>query len=188
MKRYLMVFLAVLLFSTAASAQIDGYLCLFADVDHSVWCANAATIPGSINMYVYMLPEAGGSFGAEFQVVYPNDPTIIRTAETYNAAITVIMGDIANGISVGFDECKTGWFLIATQMIITSSANQGIVSIVPHPTSGGPSLADCGPQHDKYTAVIFNELYINYAPGSPECSQTATADMSWGAIKSMYTD
>ena len=145
MKRFLMISLAVLLFSTAASAQTDSYLCLFSDVDHTEWCANAATIPGSFTMYIYLLPEAGGAFGAEFMLVYPDDPDIMTTLETYNTDITIIMGGLGTGAGVGFNGCKNDWFLIASQPIITMSAVQAIVAIAPHPTSGGPSYADCGP-------------------------------------------
>ena len=188
MKRFLMISLAVLLFSTAASAQTDGYLCLFSDVDHTTWCANAPTIPGTFTMYIYLLPRADGAFGAEFMLDYPDDPDIMTTLETYNSDITIIMGALGTGVGVGFNECKTDWFLIASQPIITMSAVQAVVSIAPHPTSGGPSLADCGPLHAKYDAVMWNSLYINYPPGSPECSATANAASTWGAIKNMYTE
>jgi hypothetical protein len=194
MKRFLMVFLTVILLSTAASAQIRGYLCLFSDVDHTEWCASAATIPGSFTMYVYMLPKVigspeDGSFGAEFMIEYPDDPTVLVLAESYNGAeIPVVMGSFAAGVSLGFDACKTDWFLIATQMIVTQTANLNTIYIRPHPTSGGPSLADCGELHAKYDATVFNNLYINYDPGAPECGETATSEASWSAIKTLYTD
>ncbi len=188
MKRYLMVFLAVLLFSTATSAQTKGYICLFSEIEHTTWCSTAATIPGALTIYVFCLPSVDGAFGAEFKLNYPDDPTIMPSAETYNPDVTVVMGSFSNGAGIGFNECKNDWFMIASQMFITTSSNQVMISIAPHPTSGGPSLADCGPLHAKYTATAFNNLYINYPPGSPECSETATAEITWGAIKSMYID
>lgn len=188
MKRYLMVFLAILLFSTSASTQTKCYICLFADIEHTTWCGSAATIPGSFMMYVYILPIADGAYAAEFMLNYPDDPTIMAGGETYHSDISLVMGDLANGVTVGFNECKTDWFMIASQMIVTTSTNQGIISIAPHPTSGGPSYADCGEFRAKCPATMFNNLYINYAPGAPECSETAAAEMTWGAIKSIYID
>ncbi len=188
MNRYLMVFLAVLLFSTAASAQTDGYIGLFADVDHTTWCGAAASIPGSFTMYIYCLPRADGTFCAEFMLNYPNDPTIITGAGNFDPAMPIVMGDLATGVSACYAECRTGWLMIASQLIITTSTNQGIISIAPHPEAGGPNFTECEGLRPIYVAKIFNSLYINYDPAAPECSETATAEMTWGAIKSMYVE
>ncbi len=188
MKRYLMIFLAVLLFSTAASAQTRGYIGLFADDTHTSWCGSAASIPGSFTMYVFILPWADGTKGVEFMLDYPEEASIIATTETWDPDY-LVMGNLGSGVSGVITDCQFGWNVIATQMIITTSAAQGVISVVAHPTAGGPNMNECEGDRPIYPAVAFTNLYVNYQDGvDPECSETATAERTWGAIKSMYND
>ena len=190
MKRYLMVFLAVLLFSPAVSAQPNGYIGLFTDIDHTSWCGTAATIPGNFNMYIYALPRHDGMFCAEFMIQMPDDPTLMMATATPNPGYSIIMGDLASGVSFCFLECQTDWVWIYTVMMVVTSTNQNMVQIAPHPEAGGPWFANCvEPIRPMYEPVVFTNLYVNYENGvDPECSATATAEMTWGAIKSMYVE
>jgi hypothetical protein len=189
MKKYLMVFLAVILFSTAASAQTQGYIGLFADATHTSWCGSAASIPGNFMMYIFALPRADGTFCFEFMLDYPTEATIIATGESWDAAMPVVMGNLASGVSACYAECRTGWQMICTQLIITTAATQGVISVVPHPSAGGPNMNECLGIRPIYPAVAFTNLYVNYTDGvDPECSETGTADVTWGAIKNMYAD
>jgi hypothetical protein len=189
MKKYLMVFLAVMLLSTAASAQSQGYLGLFADVDHTTWCGSAASIPGSFTMYIYMLPRADGSGCAEFLLVPPADPTIIIGSATPNPDNSIILGDPLMGVSFCYTVCQYGWTIVYTILVIDTAGNQNMIQLAPHPTAGGPNLTECPDPRPVYPAVIFNNLYINYTDGvDPECSETATATRTWGAIKSLYVE
>jgi hypothetical protein len=184
-----MIFLAVLLFSTAASAQTQGYIGLFADVDHTVWCATPAAIPGNFNMWIYALPKADGTFCAEFKLEGPADPTLILASMTPNPGNSIILGDPLTGVSLCFVECQLGWTWIYQVLVVVLSANQNTISIAPHPTAGGPNFNECTGIRPVYPAVIFNNLYVNYTVGvDPECSETATAPASWGAIKSMFSE
>ena len=190
MKKYLIVFLAVLMLSTAASAQTQGYIGLFADVTHTSWCASAASVPGNFTMYIFCLPNVDGMYCAEFMLQPPADPTIIIGASTPQAGYSVILGDLLTGVSFCFLECKTDWIWIYSVMVIDTGGNQNMISIAPHPTAGGPSFANCvEPDRPMYDAVIFNNFYINYVDGvDPECDETGVAPASWGAIKSIYAD
>jgi len=185
-----MIFLAVLLFSTAVSAQTSGYLCLFADEGRTSWCASAASIPGNFTMYIYALPRHDGMFCAEFMLQMPADPTLIMATTTPNPNNSVIMGTLDTGVSFCFDVCQNDWVWIYTVLIVDTGGNQNTISVAPHPTAGGPSFANCVlPDRPMYDAVIFNNLYVNYTDGvDPECSETATAESTWGAIKSMYVE
>jgi len=190
MKRSLMIFLAVLLFSTAASAQTNGYIGLFADDAHTTWCATPASIPGNFNMYIFCLPNTDGMYCAEFMLEMPSDPTLILATTTPQAGYSIILGDLASGVSFCFLECKTDWIWIYTVLMVATSGNQNMVQIVPHPTAGGPNFSNCiEPIRPMYNAVIFTNLYANYTDGvDPECSETAVSEMTWGAIKSMYME
>ena len=190
MKKYLMVFLMVLLFSTAVSAQTQGYIGLFADVTHTSWCASAASVPGNFNMWIYCLPRSDGMFCAEFMIQMPADPTLILATATPQAGYSIIMGNLTTGVSICFNSCQTDWVWIYQVLMVDTAGNQNMVSIVPHPTAGGPNFANCvEPLRPIYDAVVFNNLYVNYVDGvDPECDETGTAPASWGAIKSLYAD
>ncbi len=190
MKKYLMVFLAVLLFSTAVSAQTQGYIGLFADVTHTSWCASAASVPGSFNMWIYCLPRSDGLKCAEFMIQMPADPTFFIGGSTPQAGSSIILGDPATGVSFCFSECQTDWVWLYQFLMVDTGGNRNMVSIVPHPTAGGPNFSNCVlPDRPIYDAVVFNNFYVNYVDGTdPECNETATAPASWGAIKSLYAD
>ncbi len=189
MKRYLMISLAVLLFSTAASAQTNGYLGLFMDTERTTWCGAASAIPGNFTCYIYALPNVDGMFCAEFKLQMPDDPTLFTGTIIPNPGWGVILGDPVTGVSFCFEFCQTDWVQLYSVMLVTTSANANIVQIVAHPDAGGPWMASCEePMRPMYPAVAFTNLYVNYDGSEPECGETATAERTWGAIKSMYTE
>jgi hypothetical protein len=190
MRKYLMVFIAVMLASAAASAQTQGYIGLFADVDHSSWCTSAASVPGNFNMWIFVLAKEGGTFGAEFKLQMPDDPSLIAGTKTpHPDASGAILGDPLTGVSFTWLSCQEGWTWVYQYLMIDTSGNQNIVEIVPHPTAGGPNMVECSGTRPIYPAVIFNKLYVNYTDGvDPECSETGTSSKSWGAIKSIYAE
>ena len=190
MKRYLMIFLAVLLFSTAASAQTYGYMGLFTDETHTSWCNSAAAVPGMMSMYIFCLPRADGMFCAEFQLLMPADATLILASTTPQAGYSIIMGDPTTGVSFCFLECKNDWIWIYSMSLLDTAGNQNTISIGEHPLSGAVYFASCTePDRPQYEAVVFNNFYVNYVDGTdPECDETGTAERTWGAIKSMYVE
>jgi len=185
-----MVFIAVMLASTAVSAQTQGYMALFADIDHTSWCTSAASVPGSFNMWIFVLPKAGGTYGCEFMLKMPDDPTLFAGSKTpHPDASAAIIGDPLTGVSFTYLVCEEGWTWVYQYMIIDTGGNQNAIEIAPHPTIGGPNMLECPDPRPVYVAVIWNKLYVNYTDGvDPECSETATAEKSWGAIKSMYAE
>ncbi len=189
MKKYLMVFLAVLLFSTAVSAQTQGYLGLFTDDTHTSWCQSGHVSP-QFTMWMFALGKEGGTFGAEFMIQMPADPTLIMaTLTAHPDASAAIIGHPTTGVSFTWLTCQEGWTWIYSALMIDTSGNQNVVAIVPHPTADGPNFLECEGSRPIYPAVIFNNLYVNYVDGvDPECNETATTSASWGAIKSLYTE
>lgn len=190
MKRYLMVFLAVLLFSTAASAQTQGYIGLFTEEAHTSWCASGHAVPGNFTVWMFALAKEGGTFGAEFMIQMPADPSLIMANLTpHPDASSAILGHPTTGVSFTWLSCQEGWTWIYQALMIDTSGNQNMLAIVPHPTAGGPNFLECEGSRPIYPAVVFNNLYVNYADGvDPECEATGTASASWGAIKNLYAD
>jgi hypothetical protein len=190
MKKYLMVFLAVLLFSTAVSAQTQGYIGLFSDDTHTSWCASAASVPGNFTMWMFALPKEGGATCAEFMIQMPADPSLIMATLTpHPDASSAIIGHPTSGVSFCWNLCHEGWTWIYSALMVDTSGNQNTIALVPHPTAGGPNFTECDGDRVIYPAVIFNNFYVNYVNGvDPECDETGTAPASWGAIKSLYTE
>ena len=190
MKQYLMVLVAVVLLSTAASAQTNGYIGLFAEAEHTSWCGSAASVPGSLSMYIVCLPRADGMYCAEFKLQMPADATLILANATPQAGFSIIMGDLAAGVSFCFLECKYDWIWIYNVLLLDTGGNRNAISIVDHPLSNGVYFNNCvEPDRPVYDAVVFNNFYVNYTDGvDPECDATGTAERTWGAIKSMYRD
>ena len=74
---------------------------------------------------------------------------------------------------------------------IDTAGNQNTIMIAPHPLSGHVYFANCDDDSGRpqYEAVVFNNFYVNYTDGvDPECNTTATAERTWGAIKSIYSE
>ncbi len=179
----------MLLFSTAASAQSQGYLGIFTDENHTSWCGSAASVPGTFNAWIYALPRGDvGTWCAEFMLQMPADASLMLGSSTPNPDNSVIMGDLTTGVSFCFVECQYGWTVIYEILLVDTGGNQNVIQIVPHPDAGGPNFVECTEERPMYEAVAFNNLYVNYTDGvDPECSATATAERTWGAIKSLYT-
>jgi hypothetical protein len=184
-----MVFISLLLLSTAAAAQTNSYLCLFADMEHTTWCAVPASIPGSFNMYIFALPNEDGLYCAEFQLIAPSDPTVILASYTPHPNMSIAQGHPSTGVTFCYLDCQRDWVWVYTVLVVVQSSNQNIIELAPHPQAGGPNFPSCiEPGRPINIATIYNKLYINYVDGiDPECDETATAEKTWGAIKSLYT-
>lgn len=193
MKKYLIVFFAVLLFSTAASAQTHGYICLYVDAARTSNCTSGAaseTEAFFTNMYIFFLPRADGMFCAEFIVNYPADPMVIAGAVTPGAGHSIVKGNLSTGVSVCYLECQTDWVWGFSQMLVLRSMDKNMITIGPHPESNAILFANCvEPYRPIYDAVVFNNFYLQYVDGvDPECGGTGTEEKSWGAIKTMFVE
>lgn len=189
MKRILLITALLTLAAPAAHAQTQGYVCLFIDDARTSQCATSATFPMITNMHIWCLPRFDGSYCAEFMIDYPADPTVIAATVTWNPALTVVLGSLNTGASACFFDCQTTWFKPVSQMIICQNGNQNMLSVVPHPLSRGIYFASCIEPRDQYPAVPWNNLYLNYVDGvDPECTYTAVAESTWGAIKQMFRE
>lgn len=189
MKRIVLIAAILMMAASAAHAQSQGYICLFADDARTSYCAAPAGPPLIVNMQIWCLPRFDGTFCAEFMVDYPDDPTVIAATVTPDPTFTVVLGDLATGVSACYGECKIGWTKFFTQMIICQNANKNMISIVPNPASGGIYFNECVGERPIYPAVAWNNFYLNYIDGTdPECGYTAVDESTWGAIKRLYTD
>lgn len=177
----------LLMEGSAAYAQPPiGYIGLFTDESHDVWCATGVGFY-PVEMWIWCLPSERGMICAEFQVCYPTN--VIRSTMTWNEPhIELAIGDLLNGLSVCLQNCKTTWFWIAHQLLYVTDQTQSYASICPHPDVGVYQFANCEPGYPTEQCIKYTNLYLNYEQPDPECMGTATRDASWGAIKSMIKE
>ncbi|MDD3643284.1 MAG: hypothetical protein PHQ19_07485 [Candidatus Krumholzibacteria bacterium] len=188
MKRIVLIAAIVMMAASAAHSQSQGYVCLFVDDARTSYCAAPpGAYPLLVNMQIWCLPRADGTYCAEFMIDYPDDPTVIAATVTPDPTFTIVLGSLATGVSACYGECKTEWTKFFTQLIVCQNANQNMISVVNHPGTGEILMTECTGIRPTYPAVAWNNLYLNYTDGiDPECGFTATEDKTWGAIKRMY--
>jgi len=180
-KAILLTAALLLLAAGAANAQ---YIGLYADGDHTTWCASGVGFY-PVDMWVWNLPGPLGQICAEFMVSYP--PNVITSTITWNdPIISVTLGDLSSGLSVCYISCYWDWNWTAHQLLYVTDPTPTYCEIVPHPEVGVYQFANCEPGYPTEPTTKLTNLFLNYGPGDPECEGTAVEETSWGAIKSLY--
>ena len=186
MKRILLLSLASILLSGAAFAQGSpfGYIGLFNDVDHSVWCTEVGCY--MIEMWIWCLPSERGQIGADFMIRYPAN--VVQGTVMWNEPIiSLAIGDLPTGLSLNFGTCQWDWLWICHQVIYVTDPMPSYVEVCAHPIAGPYRFVNCLPGYPTEPCRKLNNLYINYEPSaSSECQVLGYRDTSWGAIKNFY--
>jgi hypothetical protein len=193
MKKAVFLGIALLLISSASFAQAPpvGYIGLFMEEAHTTWCTDESGFPG-FEMWIWILPSVNGCYGAEFRVSYPanswpgtvtphDDPPLDPSEDI----ISVALGDLANGISIGLLDCFTDWLWTHHQSIVMTDANPSQICIIGHPDTDLYQLATCDEDHTLEPCIAYNCIMAGCAQADP-CCTTANRTASWGAIKSLY--
>ncbi len=170
----------------AAGAQLPpvGYIGLYTDEFHDTWCANGVGLY-PVNMWVWCLPSERGMMCAEFAISYPIN--VIRSTVVWNPEIPIIVDppDPSVGVSICFLNCKWDWTFWFYQQLWVVDPTPVHAEIIKHtdPYVLDIQFANCDPGYPVEPVRKYTNLYINYDPGSSECSGTAVESRSWGAIK-----
>ncbi|MBU8921357.1 MAG: hypothetical protein KOO63_06010 [Bacteroidales bacterium] len=189
MKKCLLMTLALMLISTAALAQLPplGYIGLFVDSEHSVWCP-PGTPTYSFTMYIWCLPGENGQMCAEFAIDYSDDPGIIKTAVILEDYISVSMGGLDTGMSVCFLTCQTEWHAPLSQVLWVTTVAKNTLRIIEHPGLSTPAyqFSNCLEGQPIEPCKAYTSIYVNSVQGvDAECSTTGAESFSWGAIKQL---
>lgn len=193
MKKALLIAAGIMLLALPAYAYAP-YLALFGDTlggpggaEHSICGINYIPAPyTSIEMWVWVLPDANGMSACEFKVTYPTTTYVIQGAVTSNPITQVELGSLGAGISISVGEyfCQHSWYWTHWQEIVVKNVTTAReMALVGHPGNGGHIyVADCTPGFPFKDAVVLNNLRIN------NTCLVGTHDASWGAIKSLYNE
>jgi hypothetical protein len=185
MKKLLLLAVTLLLIASVANAQLppEGYIGLFTDDTHSVWCVDGVGMY-PVEMWIMCLPNFLGQMCAEFCIGYP--PNVIQSTITQNVAVvSVALGTLPGGMSVCYQACQWDWHWNFHQQLWVTTADETYVEILVHPDTGELSFANCEPGYPMEPAIPLTKLYLNLDPLTDPPCLTGTEDASWGAIKSM---
>ena len=178
MKKTLLLTAALLMVASIAFAGPVGYMGLYADAAHSV-CE--VMNPGGFfpfTMYIWCQPSDQGTMCAEFSIGYP--PNVIQSTVTNNTAlISVTLGDLPSGMSVCYVGCQYDWHSPFSQMCYLTDMSPAFITLLPHPSTGEVSFANCLDGFPMEPAMVTNHLALN------QPCEIGIEDASWGAIKGM---
>lgn len=182
MRTLLLTVVMSAILTTSAAAYDYGYVGLFADEARTSWCLESPPYE-TFDMYVFCLPSDNGVRAVEFSIGMP--PTYIIMTSTPGPTVSVTLGDHLNGISYGLYLCSTDWILLDHCTLLPMAAGEAAIWLKGHADTGEMSIANCLPGYPIEQALAYTSLFVNYPPGSAECSGVATEETSWGAIKEM---
>lgn len=193
MKHALLISMILLIASSVVFAQLPPrpYIGLFTSDAHNTWCSTGNPDPFYVvEMWIFCLPSFNGMHGAEFAINYPASSVTPGTVTKNVALISIELGDLAAGMSVGYITCQYEWNWCYHQTLYVDGSDQVYAELVPHSAPEITQLQFASCKTTKYPlekAVKFTNLYINYDPiTAPECQLTGTESKSWGAIKTLF--
>lgn len=159
---------------TSLSETAAGYIGIYADEAHSVYCLSPAQYT-QFDVWIWCLPGDNGLQAAEFAVSVP--PSVILLSTVQNPDITFSLGSITAGISVAYGSCHEDWTYThhLTCMSIAENVTSAI-EIVAHPSSGAYQFASCEAGNPIEPCAILNNLYL-YDPWN--CYDGYPPGISW---------
>lgn len=180
MKKSLLVFFGLLLFSSAAYAisPDTSYVALYADSGRTITRVDYTGATTRFEMYICWLPSGRGIHALEFKMNYPSN--MIAATVTESPDISVSLGTITSGASVGLTFCKTDWFWSHHQTCYLTSSAAGFIYVGPHPQAGGPQISTCDLGYPIEPIRRWHNLCLN------STCQLAVGGKTWGAIKELY--
>jgi hypothetical protein len=184
MKETAIVLITLLL--VPATAHGDGQIGLYASDTHDTYCVSGAGMY-QVEMWVWCKPGTNGQMCAEFMVSYPSN--VITSIVTNNEEInSVVLGDVASGVSVCYIDCQYEWNWPFHQTLYVTSAEKTVAKIVPHPQVGTYQFANCQSGFPIESCRNSPYMLFNYDESDPKCHMGGMNEATWGAIKSIYTD
>ena len=180
MKKFVLTAMLLVVAATPALAQ-EG-LGLFAD-NTGLSCSVTDLVDGAIKRVYVVHVNSVGASGSEFLV-----DTSASTMSLFVAAVPAGMLSIGasdTGISIAYQECRIGTFLVLTLTFdaFGTTAPCSYLRMLPDPTAASPVRIwnDCvSIPHDFPGGVAI----VN-ADGTCPCN-VATEETTWGTIKALY--
>lgn len=193
MKRLLIVVAILIVVTSAASANPDGWIDLFADSTHTSWCIS---VPPGVNyevfhMYLIARPPVTGLRSYDLRIDIP-DPAVSIADVTLPPNHSIPMGQWHEGMACGFTDCQTDPWVLCAQFLLVAlppGLQPGCQLIKLAPSywyQGGPFEDDILFSDCEVTTLRAETQFGVYINCDPCPDIIATEEKSWGAIKSLY--
>jgi hypothetical protein len=122
----------------------------------------------TVDMYIWVRPQAEGFSTTMFKIDYP--PNIIPENLQLQPPLTVLNGDIYNGIAIYSGNCKYGWTFIGKQRLTVTDHAPSIVTMSSYPstpvTAASPYVIECAKNKNVVMGITSN-IEINVADARP---------------------
>ncbi len=190
MKKVLILVAALMILSSAVSANPGGWLDIFADAGHETWCLTPPPVQYiPIMIYFFARPPADGFRATECKIVIP-DPCASITSVVYHPNMNLAFGEWTTGMSLSFDVCQTATWVLCAEIQVLSlacawSTDCQEIQLLPRDDSGFRGFATCATGFPPEAAEHQINVYLNCDP-CPDF--VATESRSWGAIKDLYSE
>ena len=83
-----------------------------------------------------------GTYCAEFAIASTNE-SMIAAATEWHPELSIVLGDMATGVSACLLECQNDWFWISRVTMHNSNIEPATIEIVRHPDVGYYQFASC---------------------------------------------
>jgi len=180
MKKFVLTAMLLAIAATPALAQVEG-LGLFAD-QAGLNCEVTDAVAGIKRVYVVHLNSIGAT-GSEFLVDTSASTMALIVASVPAGFLSI--GSSDTGVSIAYQECKIGTFLVMTLTFdnFGDSAPCSRLRMLEDPTATPPARiwADCSSQPHDFPG---GQAIVNADVTCP--CDVATEATTWGTIKALY--
>jgi hypothetical protein len=178
------VFVLLIPCHICAQAPETAYIGIYSDYDHTTWCASG-TPPYEIDVWIWVLPSDRGVEWFGYNLAYPSGYSIVATEGHPDLVDEIVEPGppesdwMFRGL---YDRCpKPGWIWTMHLQFSVPDSAPGIIEIVAHPEFGDFGIQNCSGEWEP--CIKLTNVFVNYAPDSPECSTMPVHQSTWGAIK-----
>lgn len=187
MRRTLAVFAAATILLSAASfnsAQATS-IGLYVDNIHYQNCEPWPRLNGRYTVWSWCLPSAEGVQGACFAVIWNGN--LVRGPEQVNASVVDHYSgtNFLTGLTFYYNSCQYGWHWIhkeAITLIDVDPHTRNYLFIEEGVMEHAGMVWRCGVNQSWVPFTITKRAYFGH------CSPIATESVTWGAIKSLYSE
>lgn len=140
---------------------------------------------GLLNVYVVLRMWPHGATGVQFSAPKPSCFTATYLSDTFPFAVTI--GNSQTGVAVGFGACRVSLVHVLTMTYYSYGTTQAdcvyLTRADPSVPSGRILLTDC---NFELVEIPDGGNFIN--PPEAGCYSTPVESMTWGQVKSLFTE
>ena len=138
----LSILISIIPFAVLAQAPEIGRIAIYADSFRTTSEVDVPEPFTPFDIYIFCQPGENGMNCAEFALESSTSSMVISSNE-WHPGLSVVLGDLASGVSACFLECQTDWVCINRVTMLNTIAGPASIEIVRHPFVGYYQFANC---------------------------------------------